>query len=117
MGDYLEATSGCHAQSKLEPWMIGRAVRLLSHSNPAERPFAVMKLFDHVFAVMASSNLSNLSHARINGTFTLAPPKSKTLKGASKAGQKPAVAAILADPRLQQGVSKVPGVRKVVWER
>ena len=112
MGDYLEATNGCHAQSKLEPWMKARVVHLLSHNNAAERPFAVVKLFDHLFPTMALSNLSNLSHARVNGTFALAPPKPKTLKGASKAGQKPAGAAILADPRLQQGVSKVSGVRK-----
>ena len=80
MGDYLEATDGCYANSKLEPWMKACAVLLLSHNNPAERPFALMKLLDHLFPTIALSNLSNVAHARVNGTFALAKQKPKTKK-------------------------------------
>jgi hypothetical protein len=111
MGDYLEATNGRYAESKLEPWMKARASDLLSHNNHAERPFAVMKSLDHVFPSMGLSNLASVSHAQVNGTFASASPKPKTQKGAAKAVGKRVGAAVLADTRLQEAISKVASVR------
>mmetsp|Transcript_72447 Transcript_72447/g.145766 ORF Transcript_72447/g.145766 Transcript_72447/m.145766 type:complete len:467 (+) Transcript_72447:256-1656(+) len=112
MGDYFEATGGCHATSTLEPWMIARAVLLPSHNNHAERPFALMKLLDHLFPAMKLANVSNVAHARVNRTSALAPPKPKTAKGARNLERKTAGAATLADPRLKKAVSAVAGVRR-----
>lgn len=111
MGDYLEATEGKMAKSKLEPWVKARVVQLLSHNNHAERPFAVIKLFDQLFQTMSLSNLSGLSNARCNGTFKRAAPPPKTKKTAAKATCK-AGAAVEAVPLLRKAVSSVCGVRK-----
>ena len=113
MGDFLEVTNGSRAESKLEPWMKARAMLLLSHNNPAERPFALMKFLDHLFPTMSLNNLSNASHALVNGTFALASPKPKTQKGAAEAtsSQTCAGAAVLANSRLKRAVSVVASVR------
>ena len=109
MGEYLEATGGSMAESKLEPWVKARAVQLIAHNNHAERPFAVTKLFDHWFPSMSFGNKAGLSHARCNGTFkpATAKAKKKIAPTAPKVG-----AAIAADPCLQRAVSEVCSVRR-----
>ena len=87
MGDYLEATGGSMAESQLQPWMKVRAVQLIAHNNHAERPFAVIKLFDYCFPSMSFGNKAGLSHARCNGTFNIPEPaKKKVASTASKLG-------------------------------
>lgn len=112
MGDYLEATDGCMAQSKLEPWMKARAVHLLAHNNHAERPFAVMKFFDHLYQTMTLANLKHLSMARCNSTFKRAPDEAKTKKTQAKAAGAVVGAAVTAAPVLKAAVSAVSSVRR-----
>ena len=111
MSDYLEATNGKMAGSKMQPWMKARIVTLVAHNNHAERPFAVIKLFDQLFQTMTLSNLSGLSHARCNQTYRPEAPPAKTKKTAAKEAKK-AGAAVLADKRLRSAVSIVCSVRK-----
>ena len=111
MGDYLEATNGSRAESQLEPWVKARVVELIAHNNDAERPFAVIKLFDQLFPTMTLGNMSGLSQARVNHTFNLAAPTAKTKKKKAAAPAN-AGAAIAADPRLRAAVSAVCSVRR-----
>ena len=75
---------------------------MIAHNNDAERPFAVIKLFDQLFPTMALGNMSGLSQARVNRTFKLAPTaKTKKKKAAAPAK---AGAAIVAHPRLRAAV-------------
>ena len=108
MGKYLEATRGSMAESQLQPWMKARAVQLIAHNNHAERPFAVIKLFDYCFPSMSFGNKASLSHARYNCTFKIPEPtKKKVASTAPKLG-----AAIAAHPSLQRTVSRVCNVRR-----
>ena len=96
------------AESQLQPWMKARAVQLIAHNNHAERPFAVIKLFDYCFPSMSFGNKAGLSHARCNGTYKIPEPtKKKVASTASKLG-----AANAADPSLQRAVSTVCSVRR-----
>mgnify|MGYP004204857345 CR=1 FL=1 len=88
--------------------MKARAVQLIAHNNHAERPFAVIKLFDYCFPSMSFGNKAGLSHARCNGTFKIPEPtKKKVASTAPKLG-----ATIAADPSLQRAVSRVCNVRR-----
>jgi len=69
MGDYLEATNGKHARSKLAPEVIEKASVLFNHNNNAERPFAVMKAFQKQYPSMKVSMLGAMTHARMSGVF------------------------------------------------
>ncbi len=69
MGDFLDATDGTKANSKLNSNEKARCEHLLSHNNDSERPFAVMKAIKHTYPSMKLLCLSQLAHARVNGTY------------------------------------------------
>jgi hypothetical protein len=87
LGDYLEATNGPKAWSKLSDWE--RKNQIKSHNNHTERPFAVIKHLAKSCPNMPLSNLSALAHARVNGAF------------------KDGGAFMTADPRLAKAIKKV----------
>ena len=93
-GNYLEATNGAKAKSKLTDWEKRDAKNLLSHNNFAERPFAIVKELMKRFPSLKLSHASAIASAKANGTF-------------DELG-----AANISDPLLQKVVNKLCGIRK-----
>jgi len=87
MGDYLEATNGKFARSKLPEYVVEDSHDLYNHNNNAERPFAVMKAFQKQYPSMSVSMLGAMTHARMSGVF------------------KDGGAFTASDPRLQKSIS------------
>ncbi len=44
MGKYLQSTGGIYRNEAREEWELEKVCQLLSHSNAAERPFAIVKV-------------------------------------------------------------------------
>jgi hypothetical protein len=49
MGKYLKSTGGIFRNELREEWELEAVAKLLSHNNPAERPFAIVKAYLQVF--------------------------------------------------------------------
>jgi hypothetical protein len=69
MSDYLEATEGKQARSKLPEWAVEESKPLHCHNNNAERPFGVMKAFQKQHPSMSVSVLGAMTHAGMSGVF------------------------------------------------
>jgi hypothetical protein len=45
MGNYLKSTGGIYRNELRAEWELDEVAKLLSHNNPAERPFAIVKAY------------------------------------------------------------------------
>jgi hypothetical protein len=104
MGHYLEATHGEKRNSNLTEWEVEVASKLICTNNPAERPFAVVKAFHHLYPTMTLLSLRGQSQALLNGTHR---PADTVGKKNRKAGL-----ALTADPKLRRTITELCSVRK-----
>ena len=105
IADYLEATNGRLANSKLSEPDKKRKAELLCHNNAAERTFAVFRSMLQRYPSMSLRCAATISCARLNGTF-----KMKEIKNGETISE--AGSALTADPVLQAAVSELCSVRE-----
>lgn len=105
IADYLEATNGRLANSKLSEPDKKRKAELLCHNNAAERTFAVFRSMLQRYPSMSLRCAATISFARLNGTF-----KMKEIKNGETISE--AGTALTADPVLQAAVSELCSVRE-----
>ncbi len=112
MGKYLKSTGGIYRNELREEWEFEAVAKLLSHNNPAERPFAIVKAYLQIFPTMRLATLANFSLSMTNGSHRPAGTLGKTLKTQNKERAPPGIA--LTSPlQLQMAVTKVCGVRLI----
>ena len=111
MGRYLKSTGGIYRNELREEWELEAVAKLLSHNNPAERPFAIVKAYLQVFPTMRLATLANFSLSMTNGSHRPAGTLGKTLKTKNKERQPPGIA-INSPHQLKMAVTRVCGVRK-----
>ena len=74
------STGGIYRNELREEWELEAVAKLLSHNNPAERPFAIVKAYLQVFPTMRLATLANFSLSMTNGSHRPAGALGKTLK-------------------------------------
>ena len=84
MGRYLKSTGGIYRNELREEWELEAIGKLLSHNNPAERPFAIVKAYLQVFPTMRLATLANFSLSMTNGSHRPAGTLGKTIKTKKK---------------------------------
>ncbi len=111
MGKYLKSTGGIYRNELREEWELEAVTKLLSHNNPAERPFAIVKAYLQVFPTMRLATLAIFSLSMTNGSHRPAGTLGKTRKTQNRERVPPGIA--LTSPLLlKMAVTKVCGVRR-----
>jgi hypothetical protein len=100
MKKYLRQTGGVNANERRPEADIERCSQMLCHNNNAERPFAVLRMYQPMYPSISLKNLAWLSPSLVNGTH--APPD----RGI--AGE----IALTADPILQTAIDSLCSVRR-----
>jgi hypothetical protein len=100
MKDYLMQTQG-HLQTDLRAaWEVKACRNMLCHNNHAERPFAVLRQYKHLYPSLSRDNLSKLSQSMVNATHR--PGGNGLIAGV----------ALTADPRLWMAIGLLCSVRR-----
>ncbi len=68
MKNYLKQTNGRLRTNLREDWELKRCKDMLCHNNHAERPFAVLRKYKHLYPSLSLGNLSKLAQSLVNGT-------------------------------------------------
>ena len=100
MKDYLKQTGGHLRTEQREEWEINKCKAMLCHNNHAERPFAVLRQYKHLYPSLSLTNLSKLSQSLVNGTHR--PAVKVVMAGI----------ALTADPRLRSCIGQLCSVRR-----
>jgi hypothetical protein len=100
MKDYLKQTNGILQTATRVGGEIDKCKAMLCHNNHAERPFAVLWQYKHLYPSLSLANLSKLSQSLVNGTHRPAG------KGHN------AGIALTADPRLKTCIGQLCSVRR-----
>ena len=100
MKNYLKQTNGRLRTNVREDWEFKRCKDMLCHNNHAERPFAVLRQYKHLYPSLSLGNLSKLAQSLVNGTHR---PASNGLA---------AGIALTADPRLRTIIGLLCRVRR-----
>jgi hypothetical protein len=101
MKNYLRQTDGSLQTGTREKWDHEKCRHMLSHNNGAERPFAILRAYKHLYPSLSLANLGKLSQSIVNGTHR---PRHNGLS---------AGIALTADPRLRTCVTQLCSVRRV----
>ena len=102
MKDYLQQTKGKLRTTAREEWELKACRSMLCHNNHAERPFAVLRQYKHLYPSMHVANLSKVSQSLVNGTHR--PGCNGLLAGV----------ALTADPRLRTSIGRLCSVKRVL---
>ena len=100
MKDYLKQTKGHLRNDIRENWEVNKCKYMLCHNNHAERPFAVLRAYKHLYPSLSRGNLAKLSQSLVNGTHR--PAGNGLVAGI----------ALTADPRLRSCVGILCSVRQ-----
>ncbi len=100
MKDYLKQTNGVLRTDVRAAWEVEACRNMLCHNNHAERPFAVLRQYKHLYPSLLKGNLSKLSQSLVNGTHR--PAGNGMVAGV----------ALTADPRLRTTVGILCSVRR-----
>ncbi len=104
MHNYLKQTNGKLRTDLRAESEIKSCKAMLCHNNHAERPFAVLRQYKHLYPSMSIPNLSKLSQSLVNGTH-------RPAGNGFDAG-----VALTADPRLRECIGLLCCVRRrKVW--
>ncbi len=68
MKDYLKQTNGKLRTDLRDDWEVKFCKVMLCHNNHAERPFAVVRQYKHLYPSLTLPNLSKLCQLLVNGT-------------------------------------------------
>jgi hypothetical protein len=101
MKNYLRQTNGSLQTGNREQWEQDKCKYMLSHNNGAERPFAILRVYKHLYPSLTLENLGKLSQSIVNGTHR---PKHNRLA---------AGIALTADLRLRQCITQLCSVRRL----
>ena len=110
-GNYLKSTGGIYRNELRAEWELDEVAKLLSHNNPAERPFAIVKAYLRVYNTMKLSTLANFSLAMTNGSHRPAGTLGKSTKTKNRNREPPGIA-VTSPPVLRFAVTKICGVRR-----
>ena len=99
-----------------QDWEKEAVAKLLATNNAAERPFAVVKAYLHVYGSMKLSNLAKFSLSMCNGSHCLAGPKGKQERTKIRAVEEAGVG-MTANDRLKAVVSTLCSVRRAKYGR
>ena len=91
---------GTYANDAREDWEVNACKAMLSHNNHAERPFAMLRAYKHLYPSLSRGNLSKLSQSLVNGTHR--PATNGLVAGI----------ALTADPRLRLCIAALCSVRQ-----
>lgn len=111
MGNYLKSTGGIYRNELRAEWELDEVAKLLSHNNPAERPFAIVKAYLRVYNTMKLSTLANFSLAMTNGSHRPAGTIGKSTKTKNRKREPPGIA-VTSPAKLRFAVTKICGVRR-----
>jgi hypothetical protein len=100
MKDYLKQTGGHLRTDQREEWEFNKCKAMLCHNNHAERSFAVLRQYKHLYPALSRENLSKLSQSLVNGTHR--PGGKGVMAGI----------ALTADPRLRSCIAQLCSVRR-----
>jgi hypothetical protein len=100
MKDYLKQTNGLLRTYVRASWEVEACRNMLSHNNHAERPFAVLRQYKHLYPSLSKGSLSKLSQSLVKGTHC--PAGNGMVAGV----------ALTADPRLRTTVGLLCSVRR-----
>ena len=100
MKDYLKQTNGVLRTDVRAAWEVEACRNMLCHNNHAERPFAVLRQYKHLYTSLSKGSLSKLSQSLVNETHR--PAGNGMVAGV----------ALTADPRLRTTVGLLCSVRR-----
>jgi hypothetical protein len=100
MKHYLKQTNGHLRNEVREDWEVNACKAMLCHNNHAERPFAVLRAYKHLYPSLSRENLAKLSQSLVNGTHR--PAENGSVGGI----------ALTADPKLRSCIGKLCSVRR-----
>ncbi len=101
MKNYLRQTDGHLQTGWREHWEQDKCKHMLSHNNVAERPFAILRAYKHLYPSLSLANLGKLSQSIVNGTHR--PRHNRLAAGI----------ALTADPRLRVCITQLCSVQRV----
>jgi hypothetical protein len=108
MGNHLKSTGGIYRNELRAEWELDEVAKLLSHNNPAGRPFAIVKAY---LRVLKLSTLANFSLAMTNGSHRPEGTLSKSTKTKNRNREPPSIA-VTSPAILRFAVTKICGVRR-----
>jgi hypothetical protein len=109
MGNYLKSAGGIYRNELRAEWELDEVAKLLSHNNPAERPFAIVKAYLRVYNTMKLSNtLATFSLAMTNGSHQPAGTLGRSTKRKNR-NREPPCTAVTSPAVLRFAVTKICG--------